>query len=324
MEDWYYISPGSGATGNMTLNWATYNYMPALLYIAPSGDTGKWVVNFPNVKASTTYNFSVDVAGSGTAYLNAWNGSSNAGTSTVTLGASYQTLSETVTTASSFSPAPQLQVVASSTPSTIYFRNASVSPVSGTTDFYTGLETSNSPSTLTWTNTVDTTSPGGGESNVSRAVLQSSTTMTHGGTYAINYGGTASGGSTTHAYMEAFSSGASIYSTSYLSYWVFPMSPKGAEPGASSTTGLDSTCVAIDMIFTDGTALRNLSVKDQYGNVLSPSTECNHLFPDQWNYVVSNLGTLSGKIISRIDIGYDQPGASGNYGGYVDDIRLRH
>jgi hypothetical protein len=24
------------------------------------------------------------------------------------------------------------------------------------------------------------------------------------------------------------------------------------------------------------------------------------------------------------DVGYDQPGASGNYGGYVDDITLSH
>jgi len=33
---------------------------------------------------------------------------------------------------------------------------------------------------------------------------------------------------------------------------------------------------------------------------------------------------LSGKTISRIDIGYDQPGGSGNYSGYVDDINIHH
>ena len=89
-------------------------------------------------------------------------------------------------------------------------------------------------------------------------------------------------------------------------------------------TGLNSTCVAIDVIFTDGTALRTLGITDQYGNLLNPADECNHLQPDQWNYVTANLSTISGKTVNRIDIGYDQPGASGNYGGYVDDISLTH
>jgi hypothetical protein len=61
----------------------------------------------------------------------------------------------------------------------------------------------------------------------------------------------------------------------------------GSESGASSMTGLNSTCVAIDIIFTDGTALHNLTVSDQYGNTLAPASECNHLQPDQWNYVTA-------------------------------------
>jgi len=52
--------------------------------------------------------------------------------------------------------------------------------------------------------------------------------------------------------------------------------------------------------------------------VQSPAT------PDQWNYVTVNLSSLSGLAVAHIDIGYDQPGASGNYGGYIDDISLTH
>ena len=47
-----------------------------------------------------------------------------------------------------------------------------------------------------------------------------------------------------------------------------------------------------------------------------------YLQPDQWNYVTANLISLSTKTVSRIDIGYDQPGASGNNRGYIDDITL--
>jgi hypothetical protein len=48
------------------------------------------------------------------------------------------------------------------------------------------------------------------------------------------------------------------------------------------------------------------------------------LQPDQWNYVTVDLSGISVKTVSRIDIGYDQPGASANYGGYIDDISLTH
>jgi hypothetical protein len=89
-------------------------------------------------------------------------------------------------------------------------------------------------------------------------------------------------------------------------------------------TGPNSTCVSLDIIFTNGTAMRNLGIKDQYGNTLNPAGECSHLQPGQWNYVTANLGSLSGLTISRIDVGYDQPGTSGNYGGYIDDISLSH
>jgi len=325
IPSWYYVRPGTAST-NVTLGTTSYNNMPAMVMKVPANEGNDQLVWTapPTVAASTSYKFSVDVAGSGQVYLSAWNGSTDDDTSVVTLGSNYQTLSETITTAATFNPAPQLQVRAQtqSTPVTVYFRNVSVTPISGTTDFSTGLESGQTQ--LSWSNTVDATSPGGGESGVSSAILSSTPALTRGGSYAIQYGGTASGGTSTHAYMEAFSESTTLSTTSRLSYWIYPQSNLGSEPGASSMTGLDSTCVAIDVIFTDGTALRNLGITDQYGNLLNPADECNHLQPDQWNYVTANLSSISGKTISRIDIGYDQPGANGNYGGYIDDISLTH
>jgi hypothetical protein len=112
--------------------------------------------------------------------------------------------------------------------------------------------------------------------------------------------------------------------TSRLSYWIFPESQVGEERGAGRAEELDSTCVALDLVFTDGTTLRNTGVEDQYGNTLTPSGECGHLIPGQWNYVTADLSDLSGKTISRIDVGYEQNGAVAKYKGYIDDIRLSH
>ncbi len=174
------------------------------------------------------------------------------------------------------------------------------------------------------TSMVDMMTGGGGESNVTGAILEPSSTITHGGANAIQYGGTADGGSTTDAYMEAFNNNTALSSASRLSYWIYPVTSLGSESGAGFTM-LYSTCMALDIIFTDGTALRNLGVKDQYGNTLAPASQCNHLQPDQWNYVTANLSSLSGKTVARIDVGFRDPGASGGgYGGYIDDIGLSH
>ena len=160
LGNWYYWSTAGSGSSNESLVATTYNYTPALSLNMPVNEGGnEWISSYPNVAASTQYKFSVDVAGSGQAYLDVWNGSGYTATSTVTLGTGYQTLSENVTTASSFSPAPQLiiRAVSSSSPQTIYFRNASVTPISGTVDFTTGLESGQTA--LTWTNTIDTTAP---------------------------------------------------------------------------------------------------------------------------------------------------------------------
>jgi hypothetical protein len=328
---WSYNEPGS-STNFSNLDGATYNngYFndQAFAYNVPAGMSNIQYVSQYGVSyaSGSTYNASVDVAGTpgGQAYVAVWNGSTEIDSSTVTLAQQWQTLKVTATADSTLQW--ELKVPASLASSqTVYFRNASIVPASslGTTDFSTGLESGDTQ--LTWISTVDNTSPGGGESNVSSALAESSSTITRAGGYAIQYGGTASGGSSTHSYLEAFSISATITSTSRLSYWVYPMTPMGSESGASSMAGLNSTCVALDIIFTDGTALRNFTtVTDQYGNLLNPAHQCNHLQPDQWNYVTADLSSISGKTISRIDVGYDQPGANGNHGGYIDNMRLSH
>ncbi len=352
---WYYSAPGSSST-TASFGAATFNGSQAFSFSVPASEGSDQAMNFypDSLVPGATYNASVDLAGTpgATALLDFNNGGSDSKSSLVTLSSNWQTVNVSGTISGSGTPMFEVQVPTQGANTTVYFRNASLveSGSGGTIDFYTGLE-SGQPQ-LSWTDTVDSASPGGGESGVDRAILQSSTAVTNGGSDSIHYGGTASGGSdgfqhggtqpnmerlpsaqswrqpsrpsSTHAYMKAFSNSTMLSSTSRLSYWIYPETPLGQEAGASSMTGQNSICVAVDIVFTDGTALRNLPITDQYGNMLNPADECNHLEPDQWNYVTADLGRLSGKMVERIDVDYDQPGGRGNYGGYVDDVRLTH
>ncbi len=63
-----------------------------------------------------------------------------------------------------------------------------------------------------------------------------------------------------------------------LSYWIYPQGYNATT--APSVSGTNSTCVAIDMVFTDGTALRNLGAVDENGNQLRPARQCGHLTLD--------------------------------------------
>jgi len=320
IPNWQVSHPGSN--GNTILNSTTYQNGPAMQFqVAPSLGHDEWMQTGPPVAVGSTYTFSVDVAGTGTAFLDAYTGSSDVQTSPVTLTSAYQTLKTTATIASYPGPLLQVRSSSSSGGANIYVRNASVVLNNNVVDFASGVESGDPQPT--WTNTIDTS--GGGISNVSNAVLTlAGSGQTHGGSNALLYSGTAGGGATNYAYSKVFSPATTITVTANtrLSYWVFPQSPKGLEANASSSTGVNSTCVAIDMIFADGSTLRDSGVKDQYGNQLHPAHECAHLQLDQWNYVTANMGALAGKVISRINVGYDLPGVAGMYRGYIDDISI--
>jgi hypothetical protein len=96
-----------------------------------------------------------------------------------------------------------------------------------------------------------------------------------------------------------------------LSYWIYPESEA-------------ASCESLDLVFTDGTALRDLGATDERGSPLTPSGQCGTLGIDQWNLVTADIGSVAaGKQISRIDIGFDSPGASGSFQGYIDDVSLQ-
>ena len=149
---------------------------------------------------------------------------------------------------------------------------------------------------------------------------------THTGTNALLFAGSPGAQADNHAYMKLFDvAGQNIVvgANTTLSYWVYPV-------GTNRTGGasINSTCVALDLIFTDGTASRNdTTLVDQNGVRLHPTQQCMNLPTDQWDLVTANLGqattpSLIGKTVARIDVGYDQPTGQVSFRTFIDDISI--
>ncbi len=143
-----------------------------------------------------------------------------------------------------------------------------------------------------------------------------------GGGAMLLYSGEDTSSTSSYAYMKVFdvsSQNLVVGPNTTLSYWVFPQSTATS----NLVSGSNSTCVAVDMIFSDGSDLRDSGAVDQNGVKLHPASQCGHLKLDQWNLVTSNIGAVkNGKTISRINFGYDQPANTGGYRGFFDDISL--
>jgi hypothetical protein len=200
----------------------------------------------------------------------------------------------------------------------------------GGNSFLTGFESSDPQPT--WTSTADSgVYPAGGVSNITgiccsltapEAVTRNETT--HSGTTALMYSGKAQGAAADFAYMKLFNVSANnlnVASGTTLSYWIYPQSTATS----NLVSGSNSTCVSLDLLFSDGTNLRDMTnAVDENGIRIHPSSQCGHLTLDTWNHVTVNLGNVaSGKTISQIDIGYDQSNSSGGYRGYIDDISIQ-
>src|SRR5260370_38436837 len=102
--------------------------------------------------------------------------------------------------------------------------------------------------------------------------------IAHAGTPALMYSGDAAGVATDYAYMKVFDTSAhppAIDANTTLSYWIYPQN------------SIKSTCVALAMIFSDGTALRNLGAVDQNGKQLTPAPQTGRLTANQRNYVTA-------------------------------------
>jgi len=123
-SDWILAYNGQ----NASLSSATFNGQPSLEWQVASGlGHSDWVWQPLPLLTDQVYKFSVQVAGTGTAALNIWNGSQNVPTQSIELSSTFQTLTETVTVVT---PGPQFQILdPDGSALNVYFANPTVTLV---------------------------------------------------------------------------------------------------------------------------------------------------------------------------------------------------
>ncbi|MEU4157705.1 hypothetical protein [Actinoplanes sp. NPDC026670] len=142
----------------------------------------------------------------------------------------------------------------------------------------------------------------------------------HAGSSAIRYYGVDQNTSRSHAYFNAINlTRITVKPTTKLTYWVYPES----NSWINHVVAANSTCVAVDLLFSNGSTLRDSGAVDQNGNRAHAAFQCGKLTPETWNKVEVNLGShFNGQAITTLRIAYDQPGNTGAYRGYFDDISI--
>lgn len=147
------------------------------------------------------------------------------------------------------------------------------------------------------------------------------------GAHALRYAGTHLGAgpaaSTSVIYADV---DIAIQEDSRLSYTVFPVLDSGQSYA--------STFVAVDLVLDDGTTLAASDLTDSYGYGADARSQglANVLWPDQWNKVTVDLGSLAGRTVTDVLLDYDHPGdgvtgveapaAGATVLGWLDDISI--
>lgn len=179
------------------------------------------------------------------------------------------------------------------------------------TPFQTGFE--HGQPAPDWVDSVDTSPGGGGIANVTAyggatgPEASARQENDHDGTNALMYSGHATGAADDHAYLRLFDLSdrpVRVGRDTTLSYWIYP---QANGPSATGVSGDNSSCVAPDLVFSDGSTLHSLR-----GSPLTPASQCGKLTLGRWNQVSVDIGkAAAGRKIVRVDLGYDQPAGSG-------------
>ncbi|MFI1160425.1 GH92 family glycosyl hydrolase [Streptomyces sioyaensis] len=141
------------------------------------------------------------------------------------------------------------------------------------------------------------------------------------GGHALRYAGTHTAAGHGYAYNKVFEVSIPVTAATSLSYEIFPEM-------ARSDPDYPATHAALDLAFTDGTYLSELSAVDQHGAPLTPQGQgaSKTLYVNQWNHRESRIGAVAaGKTVDRILVAYDAPRApraTTAFRGWVDDLTL--
>ncbi|MDP9817301.1 SGNH/GDSL hydrolase family protein [Spirilliplanes yamanashiensis] len=172
-----------------------------------------------------------------------------------------------------------------------------------------GLEADDPP---TWTDTVAGASGVGGYCCGLTAMESGRRVeLAHTGTGALMYSGDDRSATVSYSYNRVFDVHVPVTAATVLRYRILPQQAAGAS-------------VAIDLAMTDRSSLRDSGATDQHGVRAHPAAQGagGHLVTGRWNLVEVPLGVLAGRTVDEIRIGYDRPGGTGLFRGYVDDIEI--
>ncbi|MET8676887.1 GH92 family glycosyl hydrolase [Streptomyces sp. NPDC004647] len=169
----------------------------------------------------------------------------------------------------------------------------------------------------------DTTTPPASDmrTHTDRGPAGSPTAKTNAGftgTRALRYAGTHKPDGRAYSHNKVFDVDTAVTRETLISYRLFP---------SMSQTDLNypATHVSLDLAFTDGTYLSDLTATDQHGARLTPQGQAasKTLYVNQWNHKESRIGGVAaGKTIDRILVAYDSPKGPAKFRGWVDDISI--
>ena len=175
--------------------------------------------------------------------------------------------------------------------------------------FYTSFETSQ---TLpTWSDTIDWSLNVSGYNSGINPECSTRQEHAHSGTTALMYSGTDNSASSSYVYFKVFSVNIPITSSTKMSYWIYPQQTNGMY------VGVDYHC-------TDGTTLRDSGAVDYNGHSMHPNAGHGGNLPlNAWTDIECNVGQwLAGKTVDKIWVAYDHPPLTGQFRGYIDDIKI--
>lgn len=130
------------------------------------------------------------------------------------------------------------------------------------------------------------------------------------GNNALLYSGKGSGSS--YCTFISFDVNIPVTQSTNLSYWIQPLQNNGR-------------FVAIDLITSDGSTLRDCGATDQNGVSMHPNSGhgSDSIPLNEWSQIKSNIGGwLNGKTIKKILVNYDKPSMAAEYKGFIDDILI--
>ncbi|WP_394940430.1 GH92 family glycosyl hydrolase [Psychromicrobium sp. YIM B11713] len=138
------------------------------------------------------------------------------------------------------------------------------------------------------------------------------------GVRALKYGGTKTAAGQAFATNKLFDVNIPVGPQSRLSYKIIP---------TEDYVNYLSSYVAVDLHFTDGSYLSQLSATDQNGIALTAQGQGDGkiLYVGQWNFVQSDIGSVArGKTIDRILFSFSNATApaSSVFSGWLDDLKI--